>query len=90
MEHFQVAALLVGEKGDRNICAYRGALEALGPEDIDLSVFDSARIVNIGSIFALKNLDGDGVMKILERAKAAAAVAVEVAVEIVRGLKVEG
>jgi sugar/nucleoside kinase (ribokinase family) len=67
------AALLIDENGDRNICAHRGAFETLSLEDIDLAVFDRARIVNIGSLFALKNLDGDGVRAILERAKSAGA-----------------
>ena len=38
-------------------------------EDLDMTLYDSAKIVNIGSLFALKMLDGDGVKKILERAK---------------------
>jgi sugar/nucleoside kinase (ribokinase family) len=69
-----VAALLVRENGDRNICAHRGALESLCLEDIDVSAFDDAKIVSIGSIFALKKLDGEGVRTILERARNAGAV----------------
>jgi sugar/nucleoside kinase (ribokinase family) len=69
-----VAALLVRKNGDRNICAHRGALESLCLEDIDLSAFDHAKIVNIGSVFALKKLDGEGVRTILERARNAGAV----------------
>ena len=60
--------------GQRTICAHRGALESLCLEDIDLRAFDRAKIVNIGSMFALKKLDGGGVRAILERAQNAGAV----------------
>jgi sugar/nucleoside kinase (ribokinase family) len=73
-ERTAVAALLVGENGGRNICAHRGALESLCLEDIAVDAFDDAKIVNIGSLFALKNLDGEGVRTILERARNAGAV----------------
>jgi sugar/nucleoside kinase (ribokinase family) len=63
------AVLLINGNGERNICAYRGAFESLCLEDIDISVFDRAKIVTIGSMFALRKLDGDGVKTILERAK---------------------
>ena len=69
-----VAALLVRENGDRNICAHRGALESLCLQDIDITAFDDATFVSIGSLFAMKNLDGEGVRTILERARNAGAV----------------
>jgi len=67
------AAMLVHSNGERNICAYRGAFESLCLEDIDMGVFDRCRIVSIGSMFAMKNLDGDGIRIILERAKSSGA-----------------
>jgi sugar/nucleoside kinase (ribokinase family) len=68
-----VAALLVGENGDRNICAHRGALESLCLDDIAVAAFNDTKIVTIGSLLALKNLDGKGVRTILERARNAGA-----------------
>jgi sugar/nucleoside kinase (ribokinase family) len=68
------AVMLVDEHGDRNICAYRGAFETMGLEDMDLSMCEDARIVDIGSIFALKKLDGDGIRTILQQAKSAMAI----------------
>ena len=43
-------------------------------QDLDLSVFDDAKIVAIGSMFALKKLDGHGMRAVLERARTAGAV----------------
>ncbi len=68
------AGLLVRENGDRTICACRGALETFSLQDLDLSVFDNAKIVAIGSMFALKKLDGHGMRAVLERARTAGAV----------------
>ncbi|MGA2765413.1 MAG: carbohydrate kinase family protein [Spirochaetia bacterium] len=68
------AGLLVRENGDRTICAHRGALESFCLDEMDISVFDASKIVSIGSLFALKKLDGDGMRAILERARNAGAV----------------
>jgi 2-dehydro-3-deoxygluconokinase len=68
-----VAALLVGREGNRNICAYRGAFENLRLDDLDLEAFGRAKIVNVGSMFALRSLDGEGVRTVLERAKSSGA-----------------
>lgn len=68
------AGLLVRANGDRSICAHRGALETFCLEDLDLSAFDAAKIVAIGSMFALKRLDGAGMRAVLERARSAGAV----------------
>ncbi len=72
-ERTAAAALLIDGNGDRRICAHRGAFETLCLEDVDLSVLDRAKIVNVGSLFALKRLDGDGVRTLLERARSAGA-----------------
>jgi sugar/nucleoside kinase (ribokinase family) len=68
------AAMLVDGLGDRRICTNRGAFETLCIDDIDLALFERTKIVSVGSMFALKNLDGEGVRKILEKARNAGAI----------------
>ncbi len=73
-ERTAVAALLVRENGDRNICAHRGALESLCLEEYRrLRVRPCEDRHHRGSVFALKKLDGEGVRTILERARNAGA-----------------
>lgn len=69
-----VGLMLIGQDGNRNICTYRGAFESLCLDDIDFYPIKNARYVNIGSMLALKNLDGKGVREILKQAKAGGAV----------------
>ncbi len=69
-----VGAMLIDQSGDRNICAYRGAIESFCLEDVDFNTIEGSRYVNIGSMLALKNLDGAGVCEVLRRAKQSGAV----------------
>lgn len=60
-----VCAVLVNPDKSRNFASFRGANETLGLSDIDFNWIKQAKIVCIGSMFALKGLDGDGVLEIL-------------------------
>ncbi len=64
-----VCVMLINRDGKRNFASHRGANCEFCIEDIDLSIIKKTRIVNIGSIFALKKLDGEGVEAILAEAR---------------------
>jgi sugar/nucleoside kinase (ribokinase family) len=61
--------VLIDETGNRNFATFRGANSVLSIKDIDLSVIKKTKIVNIGSLFALKLLDRDGIEEIFKEAK---------------------
>lgn len=65
-----VAIMLINENGDRNFASYRGTNSIFSIEDIDLSILKKTKIVNIGSLFALKSFDGKGSAALLKEAKA--------------------
>lgn len=65
-----VAIMLIKEDGSRNFASYRGANSAFSIDDIDLSVVKRTRLINIGSMFALKSFDGRGATALLKEAKA--------------------
>jgi sugar/nucleoside kinase (ribokinase family) len=69
-----VAAMMIDKKGDRNICAYRGSIEEFSENDIDMTLLERSKIINIGSMFALKKFDGDSMRRILQRGKEAGAI----------------
>ena len=62
-------AVLFGESGVRNFVSYRGANEAFCLEDFDFSILPQLRAISVGSMFALKSLDGAGVCQILQKAR---------------------
>ena len=62
--------MLINKNGDRNFASHRGANSNLCLKDIDLSILKQTKVVNIGSLFALKSLDGWGTEAILKEAKA--------------------
>ena len=64
-----VCVVLVDENGKRNFLSYRGANNTLSVEDIDLSIIREAKILNIGSMFALPMLDKGGAEIILREAR---------------------
>lgn len=64
-----VCVMLINRDGSRNFASHRGANCEFCLEDIDLSILKKTKIVNIGSIFALKKLDGEGVETILQEAR---------------------
>lgn len=64
-----VCVMLVNQDGSRNFASHRGANCEFSLEDIDLSILKQTKIVNIGSIYALKKLDGEGVETILLEAR---------------------
>lgn len=65
-----VAIMLIKEDGSRNFASYRGANSAFSIGDIDLSVVRKTRMINIGSMFALRSFDGGGATALLKEAKA--------------------
>ncbi len=62
-------AVLIKNDGSRNFATFRGANSVFSINDIDLSEISKARTVNIGSMFALKQLDGHGARTIFKRAR---------------------
>lgn len=64
-----VCIVMVRPDGSRNFLSYRGALERFCPADFELGLAGEARAVSIGSMFALRELDGPGVGEILCRAR---------------------
>lgn len=64
-----VCVMLINQNGNRNFASHRGANCEFCLEDIDLSILKKTKIVNIGSIFALKKLDGEGIEAILQEAR---------------------
>lgn len=69
-----IGAMLVDAGGQRHIVANRGAFEKLCLADIDFAVVEDTRHLNIGSMLALKALDGSGATELLRRARAAGAI----------------
>ncbi len=69
-----VCIMLINSSGSRNFASYRGANETFRLEDLDTSLLEKTKIVNIGSMFALKLLDGPGVTALLKKARSAGAV----------------
>jgi sugar/nucleoside kinase (ribokinase family) len=65
-----VCLVLINQNGDRNFASFRGANSRFSIDDIDLSILKRTKIVNIGSMFALKMLDGAGVETIFKEARA--------------------
>jgi sugar/nucleoside kinase (ribokinase family) len=64
-----VCVVMVRPDGSRNFLSYRGGTEDYGPDDFDEKLLDRVRAVSIGSMFALKKLDGTGVENILRGAR---------------------
>ena len=62
--------VLIDKNGNRNFATFRGANIGFSIEDIDLAVLGQTKIVNIGSMFALKSLDGSGAETLFREAKA--------------------
>ena len=65
-----VCIMLINENGDRNFASYRGANSVYSLEDFDPSILKKTRIINIGSLFALKALDGKGTAALFREARA--------------------
>lgn len=61
--------VLINKDGSRNFATYRGANSQFTIEDIDLSILKRTKVVNIGSMFALKMLDGAGVETLFKEAR---------------------
>jgi sugar/nucleoside kinase (ribokinase family) len=64
-----VCVVMVRPDGSRNFLSYRGGTEDYSLEDFDAETLDKVRAVSIGSMFALKKLDGPGVENILRQAR---------------------
>ncbi|MDR1061828.1 MAG: carbohydrate kinase family protein [Clostridiales bacterium] len=64
-----LCAVMVRPDGSRNFLAFRGGTEDYGPEDFSGALLSGVRAVSIGSMFALKRLDGGGVENILRAAR---------------------
>jgi sugar/nucleoside kinase (ribokinase family) len=63
-------AMLINQNGDRNFASHRGANSELCLNDIDLSLLKKTKLINFGSLLAMKSLDGAGTEAILKEAKA--------------------
>lgn len=62
--------VLINKDGSRNFATYRGANSQFSITDIDLSILKRTQVVNVGSMFALKKLDGAGVEILFKEARA--------------------
>lgn len=62
--------VMVRPDGQRNFLSHRGAMERYCLEDFDPELLDRTKIISIGSLFAVKGLDGLGVTEIFRQAKA--------------------
>jgi len=62
--------VLINKNGNRNFASYRGANSQLSISDIDLSILKKTKVVNVGSLFALKMLDGTGEEILFREARA--------------------
>jgi len=65
------AAVLIRPDGERSFVSFRGASHQLAEPDIRDEVFEGAGLMYVGSAFGLPGLDGDGMARLMERAKAA-------------------
>jgi len=65
------AAVLIRPDGERSFVSYRGASHQLSEPDIEDAVFEGAGTMYVGSAFGLPGLDGAGMAKLFQRAKAA-------------------
>ena len=61
--------IFVNERGDRHFCYYPGTSAQFRFEDVDLSLLDECRILQIGGTFHLPAFDGDGAAGLLKEAK---------------------
>lgn len=70
MTSTSVCAVLFRPDGRRHFISHRGANETLSISDLSPSALDGVRVLNIGSMFALKALDGEGAHELLIQARA--------------------
>lgn len=62
--------ILIKENGDRSFFYYPGTSAELCYEDVDLSLLNNCKILQIGGTFHLPKFDGEGAAKLLKAAKA--------------------
>ena len=65
------AAVLIRPDGERSFVSFHGASHQLSEPDIEDAVFDGAKTMYVGSAFGLPGLDGEGMAKLMRRAKQA-------------------
>ncbi len=63
------AAVLIRPDGERSFVSYHGASHQLAEADIEDAVFEGAGTLYVGSANGLPGLDGDGMAKLMRRAK---------------------
>ena len=65
------AAVLIRPDGERSFVSFRGASHQLAEPDIPEAAFEGAGFMYVGSAFGLPGLDGEGMARLMARAKAA-------------------
>lgn len=79
------AAVLIHPDGERSFVSFHGASHQLAEPDIPDSAFEGAATMYVGSANGLPGLDGEGMAKLMRRAKAAGvATALDVTGEVSR------
>ena len=61
--------VLINGKGDRSFFYHGGTNDLFGPEDVDMSLLDSAALVHIGGTYLLPRFDGPGAASLLATAR---------------------
>lgn len=64
-----VCVVMTRPDGSRNFLSFRGGTERFCPKDFDPELLKKVRAVSVGSMFALKELDGAGIASILSEAR---------------------
>lgn len=81
---------LVAEDGQRHIVSYRGAMETYCIDDVAMDIVRDTEILSIGSLFILKNLDGEGMCTVLREAQQSGAITAADTMQDTYGIGVEG
>jgi len=64
-----VCTVLIRPDGHRNFCVYKGAINNLCFEDIDLSILEHAKVASVGGMFHFPVFDGEGMGKFFAYAR---------------------
>ena len=70
-EHTSAAAVLIRPDGERSFVSFQGASHRLSEPDIPDAVFEGAGTMYVGSANGLPGLDGEGMARLMRRAKTA-------------------